>query len=246
MVRESKSFILPILPCLAPKVLVPNEHHVLNDLPLYEVVCVADAKARQDWLEQRKKKHHDRTLRQAPSASRPTSNSTPKKKKPSTQPAQKALTPLSASPSPLSTSPSHSLSFSSASLSSFAASTESDSAIDLSFTRTEPEMEVEPVVPPIIYEEEGNENMAANLRVGFKERQRKRLFESITIISPHAKKPYMKILYPNHCFSHCIGAKAFDHYCRCQPSVGREAFLCWKSHSPRAREAFHWSDVTQR
>lgn len=102
------------------------------------------------------------------------------------------------------------------------------------------------MVPPIIYEEEGNKNMAANLRAEFKERQRKHLFESITIISPHVKKPYMKILYPDHCFSHCTGAKAFDHYCRCQSSVGREAFLCWRSHSPRAREAFHWSDVTQR
>ena len=56
-------------------------------------------------------------------------------------------------------------------------------------------MEVELVVPPIIYKE-GDEVMATNLRVGFKERQRKCLFESITIIPPHAKKPCTKILYP--------------------------------------------------
>lgn len=44
VVRESKSFILPILPRMAPKVLVPYEHHVLKNLPLYEVVLAADAK----------------------------------------------------------------------------------------------------------------------------------------------------------------------------------------------------------
>lgn len=37
VVRESKSFILPILPRLAPQSLVPSEHHVLKNLPYYEV-----------------------------------------------------------------------------------------------------------------------------------------------------------------------------------------------------------------
>lgn len=40
VVRESKSFILPILPRLAPQSLVPSEHHVLKNLPYYEVDCV--------------------------------------------------------------------------------------------------------------------------------------------------------------------------------------------------------------
>ena len=60
MVREYKLSILPILPRLAPKVLVLGKHHVLKNLPLYEVVCAADAKACQDQLEQKNKKHYVR------------------------------------------------------------------------------------------------------------------------------------------------------------------------------------------
>lgn len=37
MVRESKLFNLPVLLRLAPKVLVPDEYHMLKDLHLYEV-----------------------------------------------------------------------------------------------------------------------------------------------------------------------------------------------------------------
>lgn len=56
MVNESKLFIVSILPHLAHRVLVPNEYHVLKDLPSYEVTHVVDAKAHQDRLEQRGKK----------------------------------------------------------------------------------------------------------------------------------------------------------------------------------------------
>lgn len=38
--------------------------------------------------------------------------------------------------------------------------------------------------------------MAANLRAGFKERQHKRLFESITTVSHLTKKPRTEILCP--------------------------------------------------
>ncbi|RVW23205.1 hypothetical protein CK203_099542 [Vitis vinifera] len=44
VVRESQLYILPILPCLAPKVLELDEHHTLNDLPFYEEGRAADAK----------------------------------------------------------------------------------------------------------------------------------------------------------------------------------------------------------
>lgn len=120
MVKESKSFIVPILPHLDPRVLVPNEHHVLKDLPSYEVTHVVDAKAHKERLEPREKKHQDRTLRQVPSASHLASSSIvhslTKKKRPVTQPAQRALTPPFTSPSP-------SPSISSASSSSSVAST---------------------------------------------------------------------------------------------------------------------------
>lgn len=45
VVKESRPFILPILPRLAPQTLVPGEHHVLKDLHFYEVARVADSKA---------------------------------------------------------------------------------------------------------------------------------------------------------------------------------------------------------
>ena len=48
VVREPKSYVLPILPRPAPKVLVPGEHHVLKDLPFYKVARAGNAKAHQD------------------------------------------------------------------------------------------------------------------------------------------------------------------------------------------------------
>lgn len=49
------------------------------------------------------------------------------------------------------------------------------------------------MVPPITYEEE-EEDMAANLRAKFKERQHKSLSKSIMVIIPPYKRPYPKIL----------------------------------------------------
>lgn len=46
VVRESQSYIIPILPRLAPKVLVPGEHHVLNNLLFYKKARATYAKAR--------------------------------------------------------------------------------------------------------------------------------------------------------------------------------------------------------
>lgn len=56
VVIESKPFILPILPHLAPWFLVPDEHHMLKDLLCYEVACVAYSKERYNCLEQKEKK----------------------------------------------------------------------------------------------------------------------------------------------------------------------------------------------
>lgn len=51
VVREPWPYILPILPRPTPKVLVPGKHHVLKDLPFYEVARAVDAKACQDRLD---------------------------------------------------------------------------------------------------------------------------------------------------------------------------------------------------
>lgn len=128
---------------------------------------MADSKAHQACLEQREKKCQEGTLRQALATNRSTSNSTvrlpTKKKRPIVQLVQSARTlPHQLHPSPSS-------SFSTAS--------------------TEPETGVELVVSHIVYEEKEEEDIATNLRVGFKERQRKRLSESITVNLAPFKKP---------------------------------------------------------
>lgn len=173
LVKESKSFILPILPCLAPQSLVLGKHYLLKDLPFYEVARVVDSKAHQACLEQRDKKHHERTLKQASATNCSTSNSTislPTKKK-------KERACCSACSECKDSSPSTSSSSSSSSFST---------------DNTEPKTGVELVVSHIVYEEEEEEDIATNLRVGFKERQRKRLSESITVNPTPFKKPYLK------------------------------------------------------
>ncbi|KAL6319877.1 hypothetical protein AAG906_036948 [Vitis piasezkii] len=78
----------------------------------------------------------------------------------------------------------------------FCRQTEPETEVDLSTASTEPKIEVEPVVPPINYKEEREEDMVVNLRAGFKERKRKRLSKSITVISFPSKRPYLKNLSP--------------------------------------------------
>lgn len=158
-----------------------DEHHVLKDLHFYEVIRAIDAKALQDRLDQREKKCQEGTLKQAPGGSRlvASSNARPsakeKKKKLDAQATRRVPAPT---PTSLSAS---------TSISSSAVGTGQDSTIDSSFVRAEPKREVEPIVPRIIYEPKGEEDIVANLRSGFKERQRKRLFESIAV-SPSTVK----------------------------------------------------------
>lgn len=42
VLAQVKSFVIPLLPRLAPTTLVSNEHFVIKDLPFYEVACLAD------------------------------------------------------------------------------------------------------------------------------------------------------------------------------------------------------------
>ena len=52
VVREPQPYITNILPRWLPKQVVPGEHFVLKDLPFYERDRKADAKARQERLDQ--------------------------------------------------------------------------------------------------------------------------------------------------------------------------------------------------
>ncbi|RVW23366.1 hypothetical protein CK203_100795 [Vitis vinifera] len=58
------------LPCFSLRVLVPEEHYMVKDLPLYEEARAVDAKARQGRLTKRKNKSKEGILRQAPGMSR--------------------------------------------------------------------------------------------------------------------------------------------------------------------------------
>lgn len=133
-----------------------GEHHILKDLPFYEVARMVDAKAHQDRLVQREKKCQKVMLRQALGGNRKATSSTIrlpiKKKKHAAQDAKKALDPTPASPSTSTSAPSS------------AASTEQDLEADLHSVGANSETEVESIVPHIICEaEENEENMANNL-----------------------------------------------------------------------------------
>ncbi|RVW91869.1 hypothetical protein CK203_030189 [Vitis vinifera] len=149
-----KSYNIPIISRSLPKVLVFWEHHLLKDLPFYEVAHEANAKAHQDHLEQREKKRQEGKLRQA------------------------------LAPTPVPTSSSVSTSLASASM----ASTVLDLEADLDLPGVKPDTKVELVVPRIIHEPEREDDMAKNLRAGFRERQRKCLSEYITVATPPTKR----------------------------------------------------------
>ena len=126
-------------------------------------------------------------LRQVPSENRLSTTSTvhlPTKKKFTAKAANKAL-----APAPVSSS-------ASTFASSLATSTEQDLEADLHFLGAELDTWVEPVVPRVIHElEEDEENMVANLRAGFKERQRKCLSKSIAVTPLLAKRSCAKDTY---------------------------------------------------
>ena len=178
IVWESHPYILSILPHFVPKMLVPDEHHVLKDLSFYKEARVVDAKTQQNWLDQREKKRQEGTLRQASGVSRPTTSSTAfpsTKRKSVPQLVEKEL-----DLSPFACTPSF----------SFTAGTAQDSTGSPSVGANQ---ELEPVVSCIILEpEEGEEDMTQNLRASFKERQCKCLFESLLATSLLAKRIHSK------------------------------------------------------
>ena len=66
VVREPQPYVLNIIHRRLPKIVVPREHFVLKDLPFYEEAREADAKTRQERLEQRDEKGQEEKLRKAP------------------------------------------------------------------------------------------------------------------------------------------------------------------------------------
>ncbi|RVW27872.1 hypothetical protein CK203_084960 [Vitis vinifera] len=87
--EQPQPYIANILSRWLPKQVVPGEHFVLKDLPFYERARKADAKARQERLDQREEKRQEGTLRKAPGekghyfspATRPPAKKEKKKKK---------------------------------------------------------------------------------------------------------------------------------------------------------------------
>ena len=66
VVWETQSYITNILPRRLPKLVVPEEHFVMKDLPFYERAHEADPKVHRERLHQREEKRQDGTLRKAP------------------------------------------------------------------------------------------------------------------------------------------------------------------------------------
>lgn len=67
LINENKLFVIPVFHRMALLSLVLGKHFALKDLPFYAV-------AHQARLEEWEKKRQERTLRQTPTISRPTSN----------------------------------------------------------------------------------------------------------------------------------------------------------------------------
>lgn len=172
--------------------MVPREHHVLKDLPFYEEAHEANAKAHQVHLNQREEKRQEGKLRKARGEKGPVSSSAnrhpAKKKKPSAK-AFKVLTMVPDSPS---------VSTSSASTSTDSFVPDSGGDLDpLRFERSDlnpRSFESELMIPEIIHEPEVKEDMVTDLRAGFRERQRKWLFEPIEVVAPPARRRFMKSL----------------------------------------------------
>lgn len=187
VIREPQPYVLPIISRRLPKVVVPEEHHVFKELPFYEEARKADAKACQERLDQREKKKQEGKLRKAPGEKGQASSSIahpPTKKK---KPSAKAVKVLA-----------HVLASSSASTPSTLTSPESsvpDLGGDLDPLRSDlnpQSSESKPVIPDILYESEAKEEMAADMRADFRDRQRKRLFKPIEVVAPPAKRSCSK------------------------------------------------------
>ncbi|KAJ9705633.1 hypothetical protein PVL29_003618 [Vitis rotundifolia] len=78
---------------------------------------------------------------------------------------------------------------------SFLSASSSSSSSSSWAPSSESETRVNQLVPSIICEEEEEEDIASNLRVGFQERQRKCLFESIAVNPSPSKKDYLEPAY---------------------------------------------------
>ena len=70
VVRESQDYVINILPRKLPNEVVPGEHYILKDLPIYKEVKEADAEKRQALLDDREKRKNEGTLRKAPGQKR--------------------------------------------------------------------------------------------------------------------------------------------------------------------------------
>ena len=70
VVWESQEYVVNILPRKLPKEVVPGEHYILKDLPIYKEVKEADTEKRQALLDDREKRKNEGALRKAPGQKR--------------------------------------------------------------------------------------------------------------------------------------------------------------------------------
>lgn len=188
VVREPQPYVLNILPRQLPKVVVPREHFVLRDLPFYEEAREADEKACQKRLGRQEERRQEGTLWRAPGEKGRVPLSVPcpsaeKKRKRNLVKVIKAptLAPISPSTTTSSTLDSSAHAFE---------GTSSSSRLDPGDPGPRPSNpNLEPLALVVI-DKPGVEkvDMSPDLRVSFEERHRKRLYETIDIVPPSAKR----------------------------------------------------------
>lgn len=172
------------------KVVVPEEHYVLKDLPFYKEAREVDARARQERLDQREEKRQERKLKRAPSEKGRASSfgaCSPAKKKKSSAKTVKVSTLV-----PTSASASTPSAFTSAD-SSFPNSEGGSDLPDFERSDSGPRhSEPKPIALSVINDQEVEKGMTNDLRANFKERHRKRLHEAIEVDASLAKRTYLR------------------------------------------------------
>ena len=201
VVREPQPYVTNILPRRLPKRVVPGEHFVLKYLPFYERAREADAKERQERLDQREEKRQEGTLRKAPGekgcdpspAARPPATKEKKKtkktKKTLAQVLRIAALTLEASPSSCRSGPSqpdHTI-LESDEVKEPKATSSSLQLVIFYPGPSSPQPEPESAGLQVVDEPEEMRN-TSNLRAGLLRRHGKRLHVPIYLGSPPAKK----------------------------------------------------------
>lgn len=181
-------YVLNILPKRLLKVMVSGEHFVLKDLPFYEEAREADTKARQERLEQREEKMQERKLRKALGERGHGSSSmgSPPVEKKKKKTIAKVIKVVSPTPEPSSTSTALASNRSTSST-QVSEGDSSSSRLDTINSGIDPSQPGPKSIALGVVNEPKKEEDMNDLRVVFKEKHHKCLYEVINMVLPPPK-----------------------------------------------------------